>query len=695
MPNLVVMTGLRSGTLLPLSECVVVGRDADVDLRLPDLLVSLHHVEIRPEGDGFVVRDLTSTNGTFKNGVRLNEEVPLALGDVVVVGSTELLFTDQEQPDVVRSRVLDALVTPSEDDPDYAIRLVTDSDEVNVAPAHHGGLGVALPVVDAVLRSFSLAEDLTALLERIAESFARASGGRGVVVALEGDNRPRVLFKGQFADGIVYRCDELEFAVREDLIEQALTSRGALLARAGPDNANTAVFGADALMALCVSLPTAAGVVGAVYVHDVRQDLNDEDLRLLLLIANLAGVHSRNRLLLDALREGNASLRRRTEELEDARVGLDRLNEELRGKVDQRTEELGRADRRMQLLSRIVENTPEAIVSTTLDGEVSSWNPGAEQLYGYRREEVLGELLPTVPDARGQEFERILQAVGTGRSFTQRTERVGTDDQVIPVLATYAPVSERDGRIVGLLEIARDLSEQLQTEERMRWRERLASFGELAAGLAHELGNPLSNLRSGVEFLLARERSPKERQSSLTVLRDEIDRLHRLVMQALDLARWPSPISTAVSLRELLDYGANAVEQRAKSLGVEVVRPPDDVRDVIVVGDLDQLKQCLLNLASNALDAMPDGGRLDLSIHDDEGTCGFAVADSGAGISTADQDRVFDLFFSKRQGGSGIGLAMVKRIVDVHAGTLLLDSSLREGTLMQVRLPRHTEKASQ
>ncbi len=832
MPHLIVLTGLRRASALPLGERTVIGRSARADVQLPDLLLSGQHACVRREGPGWVVEDLESTNGTYRNGARVVGVAPLELGDVLHVGTTELLFSARATiEEDVSTGVHEALAPRKDESGSFEVRLVADTEEeLLLAPFQPVGITGVLPVVGAVGRSLAEAGDLEALVARVAEHFARAVDGRGVAVlfarhaaggpAGEGEQAWEPSLRARVGPGGALDLVGLEetapFFLRDDLVARALEGRGAILGRAVEVPGD-----GKGVLTYCVALPGGAeGPVGAVYVHGVREDLTRKDLRPLFLLAQLAGAHCKNHLLLRALAERNA-------ELEAARSRLARWNDELQVAVAARTAELERseasfrelfegsrdgnltldeagrlaavnrtaaaiferpaaallgrplaallgpeaervlaaarepeagpprlvltpfarssdgaapagaergeadvmlevlarpisgdgplaggvhaivrdvterhrAEERMRLLSRIVESVQEAVVSTTLDGVVTSWNPGAEALYGYRPAEVLGKHLPTLPDDRGAEFERLLEAVASGRSVRVRSERVARrDDEPIPVEATFAPVPDAEGRIVGLVEIARDLRDRLRVEEQLRWRERMASFGELAAGLAHELGNPLANLESGLEFLLARERDPAVARESLETLHAEIERLQRLVRQVLDLARWAPPARAPVPLGPLLDFVARAVGARAAEAGVEVVRVPDEPA-ATVAGDEDQLKQALLNLVGNALDATPAGGRIELEVVTEgapggapegaagAGRAGFAVRDTGRGIEPAHLPRVFDLFFSRRPGGSGIGLTMVKRIVDLHHGEVRVASEPGAGTRFVVLLP--------
>jgi len=795
VPNLIVLTGPRRGSVLPLGPRATVGRGG-ADLRLPDELMSGEHAEITAAGGGFWIRDLGSTNGTFVNGARVTGEAALIEGDVVHLGVTELLFTDQSE--------LDAALSPGEafrvlgrtaPEQTFDVRLLADSDEELVlgSPKRGVGLTQVLPHMHAVENTFSAAADLDDLLERVAAYYARAVDGSAVVVLLAGHRGPpEPILWGAPQGARLARTAPEAFPIRRPLIEGATRTGGAYLGR---DEGGRLSF--------AVGLPAAGRVIGAVYVHDTREALTQQDLRPLLLVAKLAGVHAWAHVLVAELRQRNAELEDANLALEGARSRLASWNEELQAAVEARTAALGasearyrslfhesrdgnftvdRAGRlqelngvavslvppeaqepggpslwavlgepfasrlggdaaiepvpdlvevrlrgrdglvrrvevsarpifddaalvgyhgilrdvtarheaaaRTRLLSRIVENVPEAVVTTDLDGVVTSWNPGAEALYGLSAAEVIGAVLPTVPDELGEELERAFVAARDGKPLVLRSRRLDRDGRPFPALVTFAPVSDGEGATVGLVELAHDLTEQEAQERRTRAREQLASFGELAAGLAHELGNPLSNLRSGVEYLLDRPREPEVARESLELLQHELERLQRLVQQTLDLARWRVPSFSAVAANEVLRYVAAVVRDRAAELGIDLVVTPAP-GELEVQGHMDQLKQALLNLVSNAFSAMPQGGMLELSAAAvGRQSVELRVRDTGRGVPPELQERVFDLFFSDRHGGSGIGLAVVKRIVDLHEGEVLLESEPGLGTTVALVLPR-------
>lgn len=691
MPHLIILDGYRSGTIVPIEGEMSVGRVAAADLRLTDALVSSRHATLSslPDG-GLEVTDLSSTNGTYVNGERVAESRLLTLGDVIRFGGTHLLFTDQDHSDTGTSTVHDSLVGEHETVELPKVRWVNDVEESVVlgdsGTTSERGLKLALPVVDAVQRSFSVAWDLEDLIRRIALGFVRATEASGVAVfvvrASEEDPELALVARGH-GEGLDLEA-EPDFEVDVPLAHKAIRERGALLSDNSRDGNQTSILTAAEVFnstVLCLALPSAAGVAGAVYLHGVASNLNRDDLRLLLLMANLAGVHVRSHLLLERVRRQADHLAKANQELSQAKQALATNNRVLEGELDE-------AVLRGDLLSRIVQHVQDAVVSTNLEGVVTSWNRGAERLYGQEGAEVVGQLLSTVPDELGGEFERILEAVSTGRSFDVRTARITSAGVQVPVLATYAPVSDEEGSVVGLVEIARDLRQRLRDEERLRYEARVATFSELAATLAHEIGNPLANLRSGIEWLLARPRDPQEQADSLRTLHDEIDRLHRLARETLGLARWRAPEGRPIPTNVLLDYAEQAAQQRleANALDVEFERL-DPPAPLVIEGDLDQLKQALLNLVDNALDAMPSGGRLELEVEGEGDDVLVYVRDSGVGLTPEAKRRMFDPFFSTRPEGTGIGLAVVRRIAHLHEGSLEVDSEPNRGTTIALRLP--------
>ena len=213
--------------------------------------------------------------------------------------------------------------------------------------------------------------------------------------------------------------------------------------------------------------------------------------------------------------------------------------------------------------------------------------------------------------------------------------------------------------------------------------ERLATLGELAAGAAHEIRNPLTSIRSTIQYL-----RPDFEGSEKAVLVDEllgeVDRINGIIAGLLSFARPAQPILEEIDVLALLRQVGRLLDSTARAQGVELVLPEAEGR---TRGDPDQLKQVFLNLCMNALQAMPEGGRLSVGLVRSDHTLRVSVADTGTGIPAEDLDLVFDPFFTTREEGTGLGLAVCYGIVSRHEGQIDIESRPGAGTTVHVRLP--------
>jgi len=239
------------------------------------------------------------------------------------------------------------------------------------------------------------------------------------------------------------------------------------------------------------------------------------------------------------------------------------------------------------------------------------------------------------------------------------------------------------------------LSEQhARAEEALRRRDRLAAMGELASTVAHEIRNPLNALgmsaqRLRREFLRADQLTDAEQgelEDLLGVVHGETQRIDRIVQQFLDFARPPHLTPSPTDLGKLVAGVAEGIRALAASRGVsldcEVARAGEANLDP------DQIRQALDNLVRNAVEATPEGGRVALVAHSGPEGHSIEVSDTGRGIAPDDLHRIFDLYFTTRPEGTGVGLAVAQQIVTAHGGRVEVESRPQEGTRMTVRLPR-------
>ena len=214
--------------------------------------------------------------------------------------------------------------------------------------------------------------------------------------------------------------------------------------------------------------------------------------------------------------------------------------------------------------------------------------------------------------------------------------------------------------------------------------ERLATLGELAAGAAHEIRNPLTSIRSTMQYLRPDFEEGSEKAVLVDELLGEVDRINGIIAGLLSFARPAQPILEEIDVPALLRQVGRLLDSAARTQGVEFVLPEEEGR---TRGDPDQLKQVFLNLCMNALQAMPEGGRLSLGMVRSDHTLRVSVADTGPGIPAEDLDLVFDPFFTTREEGTGLGLAVCYGIVSRHKGQIDIESRPGAGTTVHVRLP--------
>jgi two-component system sensor histidine kinase PilS (NtrC family) len=250
---------------------------------------------------------------------------------------------------------------------------------------------------------------------------------------------------------------------------------------------------------------------------------------------------------------------------------------------------------------------------------------------------------------------------------------------------TFSALTSGDGARLGLNAACEDLSMIRQMEARMRQADRLATLGRMAANIAHEIRNPLASLTGAIEALTGVAPVDEERERLSQIVLRESDRLNDILRNFLEYAR-PAPLALErVNVAETLDEILVLLEHGPLPAGVKVVR--DFVPDLVWRVDPQQFRQALWNLCLNAVEAMPEGGELLVGAAAHQGQLEVWVSDSGEGITPDDASHIFEPFFSTKAGGSGLGLALVHRIVTEHGGHVDLRSGPGFGTTFTLTLP--------
>ncbi len=369
------------------------------------------------------------------------------------------------------------------------------------------------------------------------------------------------------------------------------------------------------------------------------------------------------------------------------------LGVNLSGQKRQAGERLARHQRIAGDLASLHQNTirclSSGLVTVTLDGTITSINEAACDILGIAAPAAIGQpLAERIPGLRPVLEEA--GPVGSVRRHEVDAVRVDGMHRRLGISAT--PLSDHTGQVIGRVIHFQDLTELRRMEQQVQRSERLASIGRLAAGIAHEIRNPLASISGSVELLKTRPRPDSETLQLVDIAVREVERLDRLISSLLDYARPVTEERQTLDLGEVATEIAKAFEQERR-LDVKIAVEAE--AGVEIEGGDGQLRQVLWNLVRNAADSMPKGGTVRLTVMHDEATGGMreavlAVNDTGVGISKEDQDRIFEPFFSTKANGTGLGLATVARIVEDHKGYIEVASDLGRGTTFTLRFPAIT-----
>jgi len=390
------------------------------------------------------------------------------------------------------------------------------------------------------------------------------------------------------------------------------------------------------------------------------------------------------------------ALRRAHEELEqrvrERTAELSAAYESLRHEIAerQRTEdELAAKDR---FMANILQDSADSIVTLDPDDIVTSWNRGAELIFGYAPSEMVGRsvnvLLP--PELReSRELPRIreiLRRQGALRSY--QTERITKDGRRIQVMLTRTAIRDKDGKLIGSSVVAKDVTNLRNLERELADTEHLAILGELAAGLAHEIKNPLAGIKGAIDVIRDSMPETDPHREILGDVLHEVNRIDKTVRDLLSYAKPKLPMHTTIYLQDLAQRAVAMVRQSSKKES-PVFRLETLTRIPAFTGDESQLEQVLLNLLLNAQNASPPGGTIlvRLLYDEDSFTIRLEVEDQGPGIREEIRKKIFQPFFTTRTDGTGMGLPTCLKNVQYHGGTIDVSSETAHGTRVLVTLP--------
>ncbi len=359
------------------------------------------------------------------------------------------------------------------------------------------------------------------------------------------------------------------------------------------------------------------------------------------------------------------------------------------------------------------------VLAANRQGKIVASNPAAAKLLGFEQADLEGEDASRV--FRAPRGDGHLQPGATAAATEpQEVEVVTRAGDVLPVALRLLPLEGLDGALHGTVAVFQDLREQKAREEQWRRRDRLASLGELSAGVAHEIRNPLTGIATSAQILRRRVESGDPRGQFVDLILEESARLERIVEGLLQFARPAAPRLERQNVVPALDKALTLVHELAVRQDVLLhVERSAEVPPVFV--DVDQVLQVLLNVLMNALQALAKGGEIRVTIRPARKRAAarssigrratdqlepaadlplldvveIRVQDNGPGIPAADLARVFDPFYTTRAQGTGLGLSICQSIIREHGGTITIESVVGQGTAVIIDLPvekRHGDR---
>ncbi len=338
-----------------------------------------------------------------------------------------------------------------------------------------------------------------------------------------------------------------------------------------------------------------------------------------------------------------------------------------------------------QYLESFVNHTSDAIHVADLTGNVIQVNRAFEKMYGWSEQEALGQPLDNVPEEYLSIHHQLEATVLEGGSVTDyETVRFTKSGELIDLSITISSIRDELGEIVAIASISRNITSRKQSEEMIRRSEKLSVVGQIAAGVAHEVRNPLTTLRG---FVQLQQQTGSLSPAHLEVMLGELDQINMIVSEFLVFAKPQANRFQPITIINLFGNILMLLDSEAKMSNVQLTLLADDELPE-VIGEANQLKQVFVNIMKNGIEAMPGGGVLTIKLERNaDNALILQFIDQGCGIAEEDLLRLGEPFFTKKANGNGLGLMISQQIITAHKGSIVFRSELGKGTCVEISLP--------
>ncbi|MEG0470956.1 MAG: PAS domain S-box protein [Solibacillus sp.] len=338
-------------------------------------------------------------------------------------------------------------------------------------------------------------------------------------------------------------------------------------------------------------------------------------------------------------------------------------------------------------LNMFFEQAGDAIAVFNLDESVITVNPAFERLYGWTKEESIGKKLPLVPPGNVEETAERTNRLLMGESIHLfETQDMKKDGTVFDAQISISPIYDPHGQMIAISLISRDISYIKENEHLILQSEKLKIVGELAAGVAHEIRNPMTVISGFVQMMNEEDSSPHQEYTKL--IQKEVERIDLILSEFLVLSRPQAnpfvPIHLGETLAEVVQFLQFEFQQRNITLKID-----NTYDNVIINGNANQIKQAFINLFKNSMEAMDGCGTISIVLckDSDENTVYISIKDTGSGIPPYILERIFEPFYTTKSKGTGLGMMIINKIIQDHNGTIQITSKQNVGTDILISFP--------
>ena len=370
--------------------------------------------------------------------------------------------------------------------------------------------------------------------------------------------------------------------------------------------------------------------------------------------------------------------------VENVMLLMDDVTEQIR-----LSEEVRRVERH---LASIIDSATDIIISTDIKGRILSWNPAVEKISGYTFPEVKGRpIVKYLAFEKQHDIHEIFSQMNRGKDSQQAEwELITKDGTAIRVSWVFSPMKDEYANTAAIVGVGRDLTERLKLEAQLLKSQKFAALGVMAGGIAHEIRNPLAICSSAAQFLQNDDITPEFRKECGEKIFTGIQRASIIIENLLRFAR-PSAKShmEEICLNYLVEETIPLIHNQAKIQKIKI-KTSMYRKNIFITANASMLQQVLINLFLNAIQSMPDGGTIELSVACSGPDILIRMVDTGTGISEQNIDKIFDPFYTTSPvgRGTGLGLSISYSIVKQHMGTIEVESNKGKGCTFTVRLPR-------